>query len=469
MLATTTDNLRERTALTGMIVSTPVLARLASKYQERLFASRYSNIIAKWCIDHYHKYSEAPSKAIMNYYEQWSINNQDKSTDQIISSYLESISDEYASSDGINIEHVLSEAEGHFNLVAGQRLLDVLGADLLQGNFNKFLSRTHEFSGFDLTGDEGSNLIHEDEEIEEAFREVDSELLVVYPGELGRLFRDAFSKDSFVAVMGPEKCGKTWMLIDIAWRAMLARRKVSFFEVGDMTRKQIKRRFYSRVAEHPYRSETGEWPFTVKKPVSLKVTKDAVFVETKNLPFKEPLNFQLAKAACEKVTKEKLKSNKSHFKLTVRSNSSINVMGIRAILDAQKREEFYPDVVVIDYADILADPLPGNVDYRQQINTTWKQLRQLSQDFHCLVVTATQADAASYDKKTLTMGNFSEDKRKNSHVTAMIGLNVTQKDKQNGVMRVNVLHRREGECDPWRTVTVAGCLAIGQPCILSSL
>ncbi len=469
MLVTTTDNLRERTALTGMIVSTPVLARLTPKYHEKLFASRYSNIIAKWCIDHYHRYDEAPQKLIMNYYEQWSIKNNDKSTDQIISSYLESISDEYASSDGINVEHVLAEAESHFNAVMLRKTIDALTADALTDDFDQALVRMNNFNKFDLKGDEGSNLIHEDEEIEEAFRENGNELLVEYGGALGNLFRDAFSRDAFVAITAPEKTGKTWMLIDIAWRAMLERRRVSFFEVGDMTRKQIKRRFYSRVAAHPYRSETGEWPFVVKKPVKLTMTKDGPLVERKPLAFNEPLNFQLAKAACEKVTKEKLKSNKSHFKLTVRSNSSINVMGIRSILETQKREKFVPDVVVIDYADILADPIPGNTDYRQQINTTWKQLRQLSQDFHCLVVTATQADADAYDKKTLTIRNFSEDKRKNSHVTAMIGLNVTQKDKQNGVMRINVLHRREGECDPWRTVTVAGCLAIGQPCILSSL
>ena len=56
-------------------------------------------------------------------------------------------------------------------------------------------------------------------------------------------------------------------------------------------------------------------------------------------------------------------------------------------------------------------------------NEIWKNLRALSQSRNCLVLTATQADAKSYEKNVLTMSNYSEDKRKFAHVTAMYGLN----------------------------------------------
>ena len=92
-------------------------------------------------------------------------------------------------------------------------------------------------------------------------------------------------------------------------------------------------------------------------------------------------------------------------------------------------------------------------------------MRRLSQERHCLVVTATQANAASYDKKVLTMMNFSEDKRKMAHVTAMFGLNQTPDEKRQNLMRVGPIVIREGEFNSLNTVTVLQCLDIGRPYI----
>ena len=60
---------------------------------------------------------------------------------------------------------------------------------------------------------------------------------------------------------------------------------------------------------------------------------------------------------------------------------------------------------------------------------------------HALVITATQSDADSYDTDLLKLSNFSEDKRKYSHVTAMFGLNQDKdgREKKLGVLRLNEL------------------------------
>jgi replicative DNA helicase len=164
--------------------------------------------------------------------------------------------------------------------------------------------------------------------------------------------------------------------------------------------------------------------------------------------------------------KGKVKSKKSYLKLSCHPNSSISVKGIEGILQTWERVDWIPDVVVIDYADILA-PLDGKADTREQINQTWKALRGMSQKLHCLVVTATQADAASYKVDTLTRSNFSEDKRKHAHVTGMVGLNQTKEEKLNGVLRLNWLDLREAEYTEYRCVHVAGCLALASPAMKS--
>jgi len=92
-------------------------------------------------------------------------------------------------------------------------------------------------------------------------------------------------------------------------------------------------------------------------------------------------------------------------------------------------------------------------------------LRGLSQERHVLVVTATQADSESYERKRLTMSNFSEDKRKLSHVTAMYGLNQDPqgREKKLGILRINEIVVREGEFSNDREVWVLQDLAAGRP------
>jgi hypothetical protein len=84
------------------------------------------------------------------------------------------------------------------------------------------------------------------------------------------------------------------------------------------------------------------------------------------------------------------------------------------------------------------------------------------------VVTATQTDADSYDAKVLKRGNFSEDKRKYAHVTGMVGINQTDREKAEGLYRLNWVVLRELEFSESKCVWTAGCLAIGNPAIVST-
>ena len=128
--------------------------------------------------------------------------------------------------------------------------------------------------------------------------------------------------------------------------------------------------------------------------------------------------------------------------------------------------DWVPDVIVIDYADIVAPPR-GVKEPRDQVNEIWKALRAMSQRQHCLVVTATQTNAASYEAKTLGRQHYANDKRKYAHVTALAGINVTAEEKEAGVARYNWIVLREGQYSSRKCVHVAGCLAIGQPSLVS--
>jgi len=137
----------------------------------------------------------------------------------------------------------------------------------------------------------------------------------------------------------------------------------------------------------------------------------------------------------------------------------------------EKQDNFIPDIIIIDYADILlADADCLKMDLRNQQNKIWQRLRRLSQEKHCLVVTATQADAASFESRTLKLHNFSEDKRKFGHCTSMYGINQDDpEEKELRVMRLNELVIREGASSTFRQVRLLQCLEMGRPFLGSYL
>ena len=161
-------------------------------------------------------------------------------------------------------------------------------------------------------------------------------------------------------------------------------------------------------------------------------------------------------------------NNKRRFKLSSHANGTLSIKQIKALLDIwEKQDDFVPDVIVIDYADLLV--AEGRVEFRHQQNEIWKGMRNLSQERHCLVLTATQADANSYEQNRLKLKNFSEDKRKYAHVTACYGLNQDTKDREKkiGIMRINEIVIREGDFSNSSEVTVLQKLERGRPFLSS--
>lgn len=156
----------------------------------------------------------------------------------------------------------------------------------------------------------------------------------------------------------------------------------------------------------------------------------------------------------------------NRLKMSTHPNESLSVKIIEQELDAlEKTEGWIPEVIVIDYMDLLTnDPdTSRNADERSKTNQKWKRIRKLANERHMLVISATQAAATSYDKKTIDLKDFSEDKRKNAHVTAMYGINQTDVEKALGIMRLNEMLKRDGKTTPNKQVKVMQALHMGRP------
>jgi len=458
----------ERQILIGMIVDPIVLGRIAFKYQKQMFRSRFGNLIATWCVQYFHKYQKAPMKQIESLFESWSDKTQDKDLVRSTSTFLESLNGQYKKMERqSNSDFIIDMAGSYCNEVQVERLVESVQAHLDMGQSSEATQLVSDFNRIEMGVGQGIDILQDEEAIKAAFADT-ADSIVQYPGELGNFFKHTFSRDSFVAFMGPEGRGKSFWLMDVCYRAMLQRQKVAFFEVGDQSQNQIMRRLMIRAARHPRYPKDIDYPTKMRQVQKVEdgVMVSGIDVDTKIKNYTKKLNVKKAMKACQKVMKEKIRSEESYFRLSCHPNSTLKVEGIENIVQDWIRGGWIPDVIAIDYADIL------NMDYqglegRDRINESWKRLRRLSQTYHCLVLTATQADAESYDRTTMSMRNFSEDKRKFAHVTAMLGLNQTGAEKKKSLMRLNYLKLRDDEFLQSKCIHVAGCLALGNPCVLS--
>jgi hypothetical protein len=135
---------------------------------------------------------------------------------------------------------------------------------------------------------------------------------------------------------------------------------------------------------------------------------------------------------------------------------------LRSELDLSIKEGFEPEVAIADYLDLFApDRDTMHMQPRDQENKKWQRGRRISQEYNLLFVSASQCDADGFNKKLLDKSNFSEDRRKLDHVTAMIGLNMSIEEKKMGIMRMNEVVTRDTEGTS--VITIMHRLQLGRP------
>lgn len=507
----------ERRIVTGLIVSTEYLHQIRKSWNTEFLGSRTARQIAQWCIEFYDEYHTAPGKEIESIYFRKSKTLKEQEVSDI-EAILGSLSGEYERQEKFNVDYLLDQTKQYLDEKALQEFIDDVKVNLDQGNIVEAKKAAYGFKPvvdfdskeLDLSKDELLT------RLEKAFT-VTTQPVVQYPRQLGEMLNSQLVRGGFVAFMGPEKRGKTWWLMDMATRGCEQKANVAFFQAGDMSEEQWLMRMtvlqsgksnlekYSGKMYEPVRDclknqldtcdlkerECDFGPFEGKgeKYIREDITREELIDAVKeNKDYKPCHNCTkywkqrwgavwlksidtgppLSLGEGKKKMKEFYMDRGRHFKLSTHTSGSLTVEEMDSILDLwERRDGFVADMIVCDFADILASKFKG--EFRHQENDKWMRLRGLSQKRHALVVTATWTDAASYGQDTLGLKNFSEDKRKYGHVTAMYGLNQDHKgrEKKLGLMRINQIVVREDAFNSLNEVYVLQNLSRGQPCLSS--
>jgi hypothetical protein len=511
--------MNERRLLIGLITSTEFIQNIQGAFNVLLIESPTAKRIATWCIEYFRKYNKAPGREIEAiFYEKLKKGLPKDIAEEIEQEILSSLNDEYVN-EQFNVDHLthqaleylserhhLKHSEEVIGLIKVGKLIE---AEKLQNNFKPLPKNVS--TGIDLS--DKSVL----KKIDKAFNNT-SECLIKYPGAYGKFMNPQLVRGGFVAFLAHEKMGKTWKLIEKAIRAASQKRRVAYFSAGDMNEDQlIKRVCINRARKSDREEYSGKMFEPVKdcilnqndscerteressfgifegKPAELlrkevnlpdlieAYKKNKGYVECHNcrlysannklgVPWIKKINVgdPLTAQEAKRVMKNFFIKYKRQFKISCHPSGTLTVAKALAIMDIWEKDEgFIPDVVFFDYPDIMNDE--NERDFRAKQNKIWMDMRGVSDIRHCLTIAVTQADADSYTKDLLKLQNFSEDKRKYSHVTAFYGLNQdhTGREKALGIMRINELLLREGDFSVGNQVYVLQNLRRGLPFLTS--
>lgn len=241
----------------------------------------------------------------------------------------------------------------------------------------------------------------------------------------------------------------TWLLLDQALTAYRQGLNVIFFSF-EMSEKGVMRRLLQMVKSAPKRR--------LKKELVIPVFTSDGSIDYEPI-FPKPLSYKDA----TKTQKALLRNNKGRLKLKSYPAFSGTLDDIMAHLNILEHfDNFIPDVIIVDYADIIAPDAGAPRDYRQLLDYIWKKLRGLAQIKNCFVGSASQTGRQSMDRD-VKLGDVSEDMRKLAHITGGISLNQTDDEKKAGIMRFKPMLFREEEFSGYDEVIGLQSLAIGQP------
>lgn len=492
------DQSLEKRFIIGLIVNDRFIRESRQIYKSEYISSQPVNTIAQWCYKYYEDYEQAPKQHINDLFDAKE-SKLDESLSGFIETLLQQLEDEWEHADKFNVDFLLNEVETYFKSKSLLALSASIRECVSTGNIIEAEALQSQYNMVQLVKGGGIDPFSDETAIEEALIESDAEPLFKIPGALGEIMNPQFVRAGFIALIGPEKRGKSFWIDELAIRAYRNRCNVVLFECGDMTKNQRIARIHSYLAKKPlakfYRSDK---PIKIPIPDCLKnqdnscnekertgsigcLDKNGNFMsigdaETAGyMPCNKckliqgtlwwkfedvkPLSIQ---EAIENGKKFMGRARGRRFKLSVHENSSLNVKKADAQLEVWKNTEgFVADVILFDYAGIMA-PEDSRKEHRNQVNDTWKAMRALSQKWQACVVTVDQTDADSYDKENIGLRNFSEDKRKYGHVTAMYSLNQTDIERKQGIMRVGELVVRQGATDATRKVYVLECRQVGR-------
>ena len=140
---------------------------------------------------------------------------------------------------------------------------------------------------------------------------------------------------------------------------------------------------------------------------------------------------------------EQLKEVGGHLIIKEYPSKSASTQTIRSHIERLKKRGINPDMVIVDYADLLK-PVKSQGEKRHELESIYEELRGIAQHERCTVITASQTNRGGLNAEVITMESISEAFSKCFVADFIFSLSRTPQDKQANTGRVFIAKNRNG-------------------------
>jgi len=123
---------------------------------------------------------------------------------------------------------------------------------------------------------------------------------------------------------------------------------------------------------------------------------------------------------------------------------SATINTIKNHIEKMKVADFKPDMIIVDYADLIRPTGSSKEEKRHQLETIYEELRGIAQEVGCPVWTASQTNRSALNAEVITMESISEAYNKCFVADFIFSVSRTIEDKETNSGRIFVAKNRNG-------------------------
>lgn len=436
----------EQRIVTNLITSTEFCKLTKGVVHSYLLKSTYAKIVAGWCLEYYEQTETAPGLDIQDVYIRKRKELEDEEEVETISEFIQTLSNQWEDLQINNAKYEYELAKKYMKLRQLEQLREQLDVSITQGEPEQGEHALSKYKDIRETQISGVDLFNDDKKVQLAFEKTE-EVLFSLQGDLGKVL-GPFCRGDFIAGLGGPKSTKSFHLYYIARRAAMLGFNVVIGN-WEMSENQYLRRAWQSLQGLPSKTKKVKLPYfeqMTDREYSIQYREEQKDgIDTVNVVKKQEYYKKHTKGGNVRI-------------LTFTSGVSTLSDMISEIDSMEYYENYKPDVIIFDYADIIASEIKG--DKRHQIDDIWVKIRGLAQEKNCLCATVSQVNSTAWGKD-IKGKDADENKKKAAHVTKMYAINSTPEEIEKGVVRVQSLFQREGKAY-YGQVTVLQSLEIGR-------
>lgn len=254
----------------------------------------------------------------------------------------------------------------------------------------------------------------------------------------------------------PAKGTKSWALIHSGVQGLIEGKKVVHISL-EMSEKVVGERYIQAVGSLTKRYTS------IKPPPVFDGGHDVSWTTTG-----QASNGCLLDEPVQDWMQRKLK-NSLYSNLIIKEfpTSSLTMNALRGYLDSlEQTEGFVPDLVIVDYADLMKMGNARDSDPRLEVSKIYKELRGMSVERNIMMMTASQINRVGAASKKIDSTHIADDYSKVGTVDNLIIIQRTDEQKEVGMAILHVAAARNDESG-W-SMFISQKLATGQWCLTSS-